>query len=155
MTTNTLLDGLILIQLNGKTDTYFEHWNGELQNWTQNLRIWGESGVVDLKNKLTPKLTPKLENPGEVCMFVGYYERQNYGVYRMWNETTNGIHVSRYFVWSKQMFFAKKEEWEYFFPNLLLLKSIPSLKLERVTTIKNWRLIRWGVKWWCRWLWFG
>ena len=53
--------------------------------------------------------TPKLENRGEVYMFVEYVEIHNDRVYGMRNETTNVIHVLRDVVWLKQIFFAKKE----------------------------------------------
>ena len=52
----TLLDGFIVVKLNGNTDTFFEHWNGELTKWTQSLSTWVESGVVKFKTKFTPKL---------------------------------------------------------------------------------------------------
>ena len=70
----------------------------------QSLRTWGELGVVKLKTKSTAKL----ENCGEVFMFVVYAEIHNYGVYRMANEATHQMHVSRYAVWLKRMFFANK-----------------------------------------------
>ena len=77
MPTAKFLDGLILIQFNGKTDTCFEHWNRELPRWKKSLRTWGKERVV--KSKI--KFTPKLEICGEFCMFVDYAEIHNYGVY--------------------------------------------------------------------------
>ena len=80
-----MIYGLIVIELIRKTATCFDHWNVELPTWTLILRTWGESGAVKLKTKFTPKS----ENRGEVCMFVGYAESHNDGFYQMWIETTN------------------------------------------------------------------
>ena len=112
---------MIVIQSNGNTATRFEHWNGELPKWTKNLRTWGESVVVKLKTKFTPKLA----NCGEICMFWGYAEIHNDGFYQMWNDTTNGIHVSRDVFWLKRMFFAKKEEEEEIPAEPLVIEKAP------------------------------
>ena len=66
--TATLLDGLRLVTLNGKTATRFEHWGDQIPRFAYHLRTWGEAGVVKLKQVGTPKL----EDRGRLCMFVGY-----------------------------------------------------------------------------------
>ena len=53
----------------------------------------------------------------------------------MWNETTNGIHVSRDVVWLKRFFSQIKRRRNKFLPNILILKSLPSLKPERVIIV--------------------
>ena len=77
MTTSILLNVLIVVQLNGKTHTSVDHCNGDLPNLTHSFRTWSESGVVKLKTNFTPKL----EKRGEVNIFLGHVEKQNYGVY--------------------------------------------------------------------------
>jgi hypothetical protein len=52
-----------------------------------NLKIFGEVGVVTTKDKIQPKLS----NRGKTCMFVGYTEHHSRDVYSMPNLTTNAI----------------------------------------------------------------
>ena len=77
ITTATLLNRIISVQLNSSNATYFNNCNRELPNRTQSLRTWDEAEVVKFKTKFIPKL----ENCGEFFMFVGYSESQNDGVY--------------------------------------------------------------------------
>jgi hypothetical protein len=42
----TLLDGLIIIEIDGVKKTRFEHWNGKLPQFAHHLHIRGEAGVV-------------------------------------------------------------------------------------------------------------
>jgi hypothetical protein len=52
-------------------------------------------------------MTPKLQDRGVQCMLVGY-ALDHYGdCYRMWDPVTGGIHVTRYIIWLKRMFYEK------------------------------------------------
>ena len=104
----TLLDGLTVIELNGKEETRYIHWQGNNPAWTRSLRTWGEAGVVKLKTKFTPKLA----NRGEICMFVGYAPAHSEAVYRMWDPNSNRVHVTRDVIWLNRMYFQVKEEEE-------------------------------------------
>ena len=99
----TMLDGLVLKELDGVTCPRVEHWCGHLPAWAKAVRTWGEAGVVTLKSKTSPKLA----NKGLTCMFVGYATGHADGVYRMWNPTTGGVHVSRDVVWLKRMYYQR------------------------------------------------
>jgi hypothetical protein len=52
----TLLDGLVLVELNGTVATRYEHWCGKIPEFAHHLRTWGEAGTVKTKTKTTPKL---------------------------------------------------------------------------------------------------
>ena len=66
--TATQLDGLMVITLSGTTATRYEHFSGTNPRFVKHLRIFGEAGVVTLKDRGTSKVA----NRGETCMFVGY-----------------------------------------------------------------------------------
>lgn len=51
--TSTLLDGLAVIEVDGKLATRYEHWGAEIPRFTKHLRTWGVAGVVTLKSKAT------------------------------------------------------------------------------------------------------
>jgi hypothetical protein len=52
----TYLDGLTVVELKDKKLTHFEHWEGQLLRFVNNLRKWGEFGTVKLHTNTTPKI---------------------------------------------------------------------------------------------------
>jgi hypothetical protein len=86
--TATLLDGLHVIELDGKLDTRYKHWCGKNPKFIGHLRTWGEAGTVSLKSKATPKIADR----GIQCMMVGYSTDHTGDCYDMWNPETGGIH---------------------------------------------------------------
>jgi hypothetical protein len=52
----TCLDGLTVVKLEDKKLTRFEHWEGQLSRFVNNLRKWGEIGIVKSNTKPHPKL---------------------------------------------------------------------------------------------------
>ena len=62
------LDGLVVIKIKGKEATCYEHWCGKNPKFAKHLRTWGEAGTVKLKTKTTPKMN----NKGKQCVFIGY-----------------------------------------------------------------------------------
>ena len=102
----TALDGLIVVTIDGKTATRFEHWNGVLPKWVKHLKTWGESGTVKVKNKTTPKLADR----GIQCMFVGHSKNHDGDCYEMWYPKTNSIYHSRDVVWLKRMYYTRAPE---------------------------------------------
>ena len=78
------LDGLRVVTLNGKTATRDVHWYGKNPSWANNLRTWGEAGVVkDGKDG-------KTGDRGEAMMFVGYPNNRETDSVKMWDPETNG-----------------------------------------------------------------
>jgi hypothetical protein len=73
----------------------FELLYGEKPTLHDNLKIFGEVGVVTTKDKIQAKLS----NQGTTCMFVGYTEHQSRDVYRMLNLTTNATINSQDIIW--------------------------------------------------------
>ena len=105
--TSTMLDWLTIITLGGISAPKYTHWHPtqKLPRWASCLRTWGEAGVVKTKNLATPRVGDR----GIVCMFVGYSDNHDAGVYRMWNQKTGSIMVSRDVIWLKRMFFPDKK----------------------------------------------
>ena len=99
--TATLLDGLVISTINGKTATRYEHWGAEIPRFAKHLRTWGEAGVVTVKGVGTNKL----EARGITCMFVGYALHHAGDCYRMFNPKTKGIHQTRDVQWLKRMYY--------------------------------------------------
>jgi hypothetical protein len=58
----------MVVTVKGITKTQFEHFYGKLPSFVQHLRAWGEAGVV----KTRSITTPKVDDCGVPCMFVGY-----------------------------------------------------------------------------------
>ena len=57
--------------------------------------------------KIRRVTTSKIEDRGTTCMLVGYAIKRDSGVYRMWNETTNRVIVSKDVIWLKRMYFLQ------------------------------------------------
>ena len=72
----TLLDQLVLTELDGIKKFCIENWGNMLPRWATALRTWGEAGVMKIKTKTTPKLA----NRGITCMFVVYSVNYTDGV---------------------------------------------------------------------------
>ena len=83
--TATKLDGLIPIEIDGNVKARVEHWSGSIPGYAKHLRKWGEAGVV----KVRTTTTPKLEERGITCMFVGYAKDHAGDCYKMLNPNTN------------------------------------------------------------------
>jgi hypothetical protein len=99
--TVTDLDDLVVMEIKGKRATRYEHMFGKNPDWDEDLRTFGEASTVKIKTDTTPKLYDK----GLQCMFVGYAESHNGGVYRMWNPQTRKIHITRDVIFLKSMLF--------------------------------------------------
>ena len=64
----THLDGLTVVEVNGVTKTRYEHFVGQNPMFAKHVPTWGEAGTVKIKTSTSPKLNDK----GTHCMFVGY-----------------------------------------------------------------------------------
>jgi hypothetical protein len=73
----------------------FELLYGKKPILHDNLKIFGEVGVVITKDKIQAKLT----NRGTTCMLVGYTENHSRDVHRMLNLTTNSIINPQDIIW--------------------------------------------------------
>ena len=95
--TTTYLSNVLSTKSNFKSP--FESLFGAKPILHDNLKIFGEVGVVTTKDKIQAKLT----NRGTPCIFVGYAENHSKDVYRMLNLETNSIINSRDIIWLKKM----------------------------------------------------
>ena len=101
--TATLLDGLMVINIDGKLATRYMHKYGSDPAYAKHLRTWGEAGTVTLKGTFPGKLADR----GVQCMMVGYALQHTGDTYRMWDPNTNRIHTTRDIIWLKRMFYPK------------------------------------------------
>jgi len=104
--TTTDLDGLVMVAVNGKRATQYQHMF-ETNPWcTKHLRLFGAAGRV----KTATGTSAKLADRGVQCMMVGYVENHDGDVYWMWNLLTEHVHVTHDIIWLKQMMFQKPVE---------------------------------------------
>ena len=102
-TTITLLDGLTIIEVDGLKQSQYEHIFKKKPKFVKYLRTIGEAGT----EKITSDTTPKLQDRGIHCIFVGYALNHPEGCYRMYDPATHRVHQSRDVVWLHRMFYEK------------------------------------------------
>jgi hypothetical protein len=83
----------------------FELLYGEKPKLHNNLKMFGEVGVVTTKERIQTKLS----NQGTTCIFVGYTEHHSRDVYRMLNSTTNSIINSQDIIWLNKTYSKWKD----------------------------------------------
>ena len=103
-TTITLLDGLMVIEVDGIKRSRYEHIFKEKPKFVKYLRTIGEAGTV----KITSDTTPKLQDRGIHCIFVGYALNHPEGCFRMYDPATHRVRQSRDVVWLHRMFYEKR-----------------------------------------------
>ena len=114
--TATKLDGLIVVTIDGKAQSWYKHFGMENPPFLAHLRTWGEAGTVKIKNKGTPKVGDR----GVQCMFVGYAPGHAGDCYQILNWQTKMIMETRDVIWLRCMYFQR-----------------PSILPELVTTPNN------------------
>ena len=103
-TTITLLDGLTIIEVDGLKQSRYEHVFKKKPKFVKYLRTIGEAGTV----KITSDTTPKLQDRGIHCIFVGYSLNHPEGCYRMYDPATHRVRQSHDVVWLHRMFYEKR-----------------------------------------------
>ena len=99
----THLDGLTVVEINGVRKTRYEHFVGQNPMFAKHLRTWGEAGTVKIKTSTSPKLNDK----GTHCMFVGYTYNHPGDCYRMYDPKTGRTRETRDVIWLKRMFYQR------------------------------------------------
>ena len=99
----THLDGLMVVEVNGVTKTHYEHFIGQNPMFTKHLQTWGEAGTVKIKTSTSPKLNDK----GTHCMFIGYTYNHPGDCYKMYDPKTGRTRETRDIIWLKQMFYQQ------------------------------------------------
>ena len=99
----THLDGLTVVEVNGVTKTCYEHFVRQNPMFAKHLRTWGEAGTVKIKTSTSPKLNDK----GTHCMFVGYTYNHPGDCYRMYDPKTGRTRETRDVIWLKRMFYQR------------------------------------------------
>ena len=97
----TLLDALVVVTVHGIKKTRWEHWYKALPSFVNNLRTFGEAGIVKTRDRVTPKTS----NRGAPCLFVGYPRNHPGDTYRMYDPKSGGIHEVRDVIWLRRMFY--------------------------------------------------
>ena len=101
----TDLKNLQPIELEGVVKSRVEHFTGMLPNWTSNLRDFGEAGTV----KTRTGMTPKLDDRGVICMFVGYAKEHPKETYLMLDLTTRMVKTTRDVIFLGRMYFPDED----------------------------------------------
>ena len=91
----TLLDALMIVEINGEKKLQEEHWSGQKPKYVLNLCMWGEAGTVKVRTQMTRKLKDHVVQ----YMMVGYAKDHAGDVYHMWDLLTNGIHETCNIIW--------------------------------------------------------
>ena len=99
----THLDGLMVVEVDGITKTRYKHFVRQNPMFAKHLRMWGEAGTVKIKTSMSPKLNDK----GTHCMFVGYTYNHLGDCYRMYDPKTRRTRETRDIIWLKQMFYKR------------------------------------------------
>ena len=97
----TQLDRLTVVEVEGITKTCNEHFVGQNPMFAKHLRTWGEAGTVKIKTSMSPKLN----NKGTHCMFIGYTYNHLGDCYKMYNVKTRRTCETHDIIWLKQMFY--------------------------------------------------
>ena len=102
--TVTVWDSLTVIELYGKHVSCYIHFFGETPGFAWNLHTVGEGGTVKIKTHITPKL----EDHGVHCLFVGYSLTHPTGCYSMYDPKMHRVHISCNVVGLHWMFYHKE-----------------------------------------------
>ena len=91
-----------------------------------NLKVFGEGGVL-----LTKKIRGKMENRGELCLFVGYHKDHGSEVYRIYKLKTKSVVISRNLRWMSIMYgdYVKKKDTKNLESFILDLDKILRMKM--------------------------
>jgi len=114
--TATLLDSLVVVEIDGVKATRYKHFFNREPVWARHLRIFGEAGTVTIKERNT-----KLDDRGVPCLFVGYPLNHPSDCYRMYDPETKRVHLSRDIVWLKRMYYLPVVTPEIAIPPLTLI----------------------------------
>ena len=103
-TTITMLDGLTITQVDGLKQSQYEHVFKKKPKFVKYLFTIGEAGTV----KTTNDTTPKPQDCGVHCIFLGYAINHPEGCCRMYDPATHRVHQSRDVVLLHRMFYEKR-----------------------------------------------
>ena len=103
-TTITMLDGLTITEVDGLKQSQYKHVFKKKPKFVKYLHTIGEAGTV----KITNDTTPKLQDHGIHCIFVGYTENHPEICYQMYDPATHRVHQSHDMVWLHRMFHEKR-----------------------------------------------
>ena len=70
------------------------------------LKSFGEIGIVT--KKPGPNIKGKMDNRGEICLFVGYAKNHMGNVYRMYNLRTKKVWLTQDVQWTKKFYGLQK-----------------------------------------------
>jgi hypothetical protein len=93
------LSNITAIKVQEKCSFYLLHY-GWKPKVAPSLRVFGDMGVVTIKNNIQGKF----KNRGTICMFMGYSVDHSNDVYRMLNLEPRNIIHSRDVVWLNKSF---------------------------------------------------
>jgi hypothetical protein len=103
--TATKLDNIMIYP--GETVSAFEKFFGVPSKLYENLRVFGEIGIVA---KIDRAMQQKILDRGRACMFVGYADEHAQNVYRFFTLDTKKIVLSRNVTWLNKFYNSYKSD---------------------------------------------
>ena len=101
-----MFDGLTIMEVDGLKQSQYKHVFKKKPEFVKYLHTIGEAGTV----KITNDTSPKLQDCGVHCIFVGYAVNHPEGCYQMYDPATHRVHQSRNVVWLHRMFYEKRNK---------------------------------------------
>ena len=92
------------MDVDGLKQSRYEQVPKKKTKFVKYLCTIGEAGTV----KITTNTTPKLQDRGIHCIFVGYALNHPEGCYRMYDPASHRVRQSRNVVWLHRMFYEKR-----------------------------------------------
>ena len=94
--TATKIDNLLIRK--GETHCPYKRFYNNYPNYARHLRVFGEKGIVT--KKMGSEIKSKLEDRGILCTFMGYARNHTGDTYRMKNDSTGQIIITRDVKWT-------------------------------------------------------
>jgi hypothetical protein len=88
-----------MVELEDKKLRCFAHWEGQLPRFVNDLRKWGEVGII----KLHRDTTPNIYDRGTPCMLVSYCLNHAGDTKRVWDPDIKHVHLSCKIVWTGRL----------------------------------------------------
>ena len=98
-----ILDSLVVVELDGIEQSRIKHFSGHLPKFAENLKTWGECGVVTIKTSNWPAVADR----SVTCLMGGYVPDATGDTYKMYDPVRNVLYRTRDVIWMKRTYFEK------------------------------------------------
>eukprot|EP00957_Ditylum_brightwellii_P038688 2924344-Ditylum_brightwellii.AAC.2 len=101
--TATLLDGLVVVKVDGVKKTCYEHFHGIVPKFAKYLHTWGKAGTI----KSHKKTIANIDDRGIMCMFVEYTIKHEGSHYEMLEPRMSIVYESWDVIWFWRLYYSK------------------------------------------------